>query len=176
MPAPTRIILIGFMGSGKTTIGRALAERLGRTFADLDEAIAARAQRSIPDIFATAGEQAFRSLETAALTAALQQSNIVLALGGGAIETPANRALLAAAPDTTILYLTAPFNELAARCRKQAADPAATARPLFADPAAAAARLQLRDPMYAALAHSTVSTANATPADTVARIMHLFNH
>jgi len=78
------IYLIGFMGSGKSTLGRLLAHRLGREFLDTDELIEERAGKSIAEIFRVEGEAHFRKLETLCITEVAQQKNLVVALGGGA--------------------------------------------------------------------------------------------
>ncbi len=88
------IILTGFMGTGKTSVGRYLAERLNRPFVDLDERIVARAGKSIPAIFAEDGEAAFRELEAAACLELAEPQGVVAATGGGAAVNPANRAAL----------------------------------------------------------------------------------
>lgn len=87
--------LIGYMGSGKTTVGRSLADRLGRNFIDLDDEIERRADRSIPEIFASSGEHHFRDLEHKALRDALESPDApVVSCGGGVVVRPENRALL----------------------------------------------------------------------------------
>ena len=113
-----RVVLIGFMGAGKTSVGKKLAQELGWRFVDLDDVIESRSQNSVSEIFATAGEKRFRELETEALDFLLGQSNedMVLALGGGAFVQPANRALLDRAAAATVL-LQAPVEELHRRCR-----------------------------------------------------------
>src|SRR5438270_4234913 len=113
-----RVVLIGFMGAGKTSVGKKLAQELGWRFVDLDDVIESRSQNSVAEIFATAGEKRFRELETEALDFLLGQSNedMVLALGGGAFVQPANRALLDRAAAATVL-LQAPVEELHRRCR-----------------------------------------------------------
>lgn len=89
----SNIILIGFMGCGKSSIGRRVALRLGYQFLDSDELIPTHAENSISDIFAAEGEEGFRKRETAELQALSGSSNIILATGGGAILNPANRDL-----------------------------------------------------------------------------------
>jgi len=89
-----RIFLVGFMGSGKTTVGRLLAERLHYEFIDLDEEICRRVGRTIPDIFQQEGEAAFRRLETEMLKEIACRERIVVALGGGAFVAEENRGLI----------------------------------------------------------------------------------
>lgn len=89
----SNIIFIGFMGCGKSSIGRRVALRLGHQFLDSDDLISARAEMSISDIFALEGESGFRTRETAELQALAGSSKIVLATGGGAILNPVNREL-----------------------------------------------------------------------------------
>jgi shikimate kinase len=155
---PERIVLTGFMGSGKSTVGRLLAERLGLRFADLDALIEQREGLTVPEMFAQRGEAAFRRAETAALMAALAQQGLVLALGGGAIESEANRALLQHHPAVTVVFLDASFETLNARCQLQAADPSATARPLLVDLHAAEERFRRRRPLYRSAATHTLDT------------------
>lgn len=78
-----RIFLIGFMGSGKTTIGKALSEKLNMTFVDLDRYIEQKKQTTIPKIFQTEGERAFRNEEKQALSKILQKNNVIISTGGG---------------------------------------------------------------------------------------------
>jgi shikimate kinase len=115
-----RIVLIGFMGAGKTTVGRLLAKRLRRPFYDLDDVIEQREQQTIAAIFSQQGEAAFRRSETAALGHLLEEStsagDLILALGGGAFVQPENRALLEQAGAVTVL-LEAPLEELQRRCQ-----------------------------------------------------------
>ncbi|HSF41670.1 MAG TPA: shikimate kinase [Thermoanaerobaculia bacterium] len=89
-----RIFLTGFMGSGKTTVGRRLAERLGIPFVDLDEEIERRAGMRVRDIFERSGETAFRRLETEALRDTLAQPDAVVATGGGTTTFPENARLI----------------------------------------------------------------------------------
>jgi shikimate kinase len=100
-----RIVLTGFMGSGKTTAGALLADRLGWHFLDLDREIEARHHQTVPQIFAEHGEPHFRHLESATLAALLGQRRVVLALGGGAPEELGNRLLLEQTPHTAVVYL-----------------------------------------------------------------------
>ena len=90
------IILAGFMGTGKTVVGKIVAERLGRPFVDLDDQIAARAGKAIPAIFAEDGEAAFRALESAACEELRTPRGLVVAAGGGAVLSARNRTALSA--------------------------------------------------------------------------------
>jgi shikimate kinase len=87
-------VLVGFMGAGKSTVGRILAQRLGAEFVDVDERIEAAAGESIKEIFASRGEDAFRKLETAAIRDAVSVPGRVVAAGGGAFVVEGNRRLL----------------------------------------------------------------------------------
>src|SRR5512146_1194982 len=87
-------VLVGFMGAGKSTVGRILAQRLGAEFVDVDETIEAAAGESIKEIFAARGEEAFRKLETEAIRDAVSVPGRVVAAGGGAFVVEANRRLL----------------------------------------------------------------------------------
>ena len=92
------IVLVGFMGAGKTTVGRLLAARLGVPFTDSDQVIEDRAGKPIRQIFADDGEAAFRALEHQVVADLLGGPDIVLALGGGAVEHALTRKLLTEAP------------------------------------------------------------------------------
>lgn len=116
------VFLVGFMGSGKNTVGQALAHQLGWDFIDLDALVESREQRTIPDIFRADGEAAFRRAETDALRHLLQQPiprDSVVALGGGAFAQPANRALLRPWPT---VFLDAPVEELWQRCQQDSVE------------------------------------------------------
>jgi shikimate kinase len=116
------VVLIGFMGAGKTTVGHALARRLRWNFLDLDDVIEQREHKSVAEIFASSGEPAFRRMESAALTALLQDrqagSDLILALGGGAFVQKQNRDALNSAGAITVL-LEAPVEELRRRCQAE---------------------------------------------------------
>jgi shikimate kinase len=161
-----RIVLTGFMGSGKTTAGALLADRLGWRFLDLDHEIESRHQRSVPDIFAEYGEAHFRHLESATLASLLGQRRAVIALGGGAPEELGNRLLLEQTPHTAVVYLSANFDTLIARCADQA-----TARPNLADLNLAERRFRLRRPHYERIAAHTIHTTNLSPGQTVDSIL-----
>lgn len=122
------IFLTGFMGSGKTTVGRALASRLGQEFVDLDERITEEIGGSIPEIFTYAGEKAFRFLESEALSSiAAREEKYVVATGGGLPVDPLNRTLMKSCG--IIVHLRARFETL----KKRVSDP--SGRPLWNDDA-----------------------------------------
>ncbi|MGH9498488.1 MAG: shikimate kinase [Terriglobales bacterium] len=124
------LFLVGFMGAGKTSVGRGLGQRLGWSFEDLDDRIQARAGRSIAEIFRDSGEAEFRRLETAALHDLLRELSIaprVVALGGGAFAEPENEALLEGA-DVQLIFLDGAVEELFRRCRQEQRE-----RPLLHD-------------------------------------------
>ena len=111
------VFLVGFMGSGKSSVGQALARNLGWRFIDMDEQIEQREGRTVAEIFATAGEVEFRRLERNALAALLEQPSIprVVALGGGAFAQTDNAELIRRAGITTI-FLDAKTELLWQRC------------------------------------------------------------
>ena len=171
-----RIVLTGFMGSGKSTVGRSLAQRLGWRFVDLDNLIEQRDGRTVSRIFAESGEAAFRTLETEALTSSLREPRLVMALGGGALETPTNRHALGAAAQTCIVLLTASFETLYDRCRQQiaaAADSPLPVRPLLGTREAAAARLERRDANYRRTANLVLDTTGQHPEESVDALLAL---
>ena len=165
-PTVRRIVLTGFMGAGKTTVGRLLAVRLGWTFVDLDQHIESRTGLTVPEIFALHGEPHFRRTESSALVSALTQTNVVLALGGGTPEFLTNRLLLEQTPGTVTVFLDAPFPTLFDRCVLQE-----ISRPVLADPAAAQARFLERHPFYRRLAKHTIDTSSSEPVHTVEAVL-----
>jgi shikimate kinase len=154
------IVLVGFMGAGKTTVGILLAAELGLPFADSDDVIERRAGRSIRQIFAEDGELAFRALEHQVIADLLAGGQTVLALGGGAAEHPQTRDKLRSARATQVIYLQVSWEQA---LRRVGGD---TGRPMLAEPDVAAL-YQRRLPAYAAVATLTIPTDNRHP-DTVA--------
>ncbi|HZW25894.1 MAG TPA: shikimate kinase [Gallionella sp.] len=137
------LILVGMMGSGKTTIGRTLAKHLGKTFVDSDEEIQLRTGVTIPHIFDVEGEAGFRLRERAAIRELVGRNNIVLATGGGAILAEQNRDMLR--QNGIVVYLKANVHDLWQRTRHD------RNRPLLQtdDPRAKLAELfEQRDPLY----------------------------
>jgi shikimate kinase len=132
-PRLSGVFLVGFMGAGKTSVGRALARHLNWAFEDLDERIERLERRTVPEIFRDSGESEFRRAEHAAVRDVLAELEggavKVVALGGGAFVQENNAALLRAAGVPTV-FLDAPVEELWQRCSKQAAETGAE-RPLL---------------------------------------------
>ena len=159
------ITLTGFMGSGKTTVGKVLADFLGCPFMDLDDLVVKKAGKSIPDIFAQDGEPAFRELEAQILrktVAKYAESTAVLALGGGAVLAPASAALLH--EKTVCIYLRATLDTLLARLSGETAD-----RPLADE--TMASRLAEREPIYEETAHVTIDTDGLSPDEVADEII-----
>ncbi len=147
------IVLVGFMGAGKTTVGQLLARQLSLPFTDADAAIEQRSGRPIPQIFAEDGEPAFRALEHQVVAELLDGPARVLALGGGAAEHPGTRARLAAAQ---VVYLQVGYEQAMQRVGGD------RGRPLLARPDLAAT-YQRRLPVYAGVATVTVPTDDRRP-------------
>jgi shikimate kinase len=166
-----RIILTGFMGAGKSTIGRQLASRLGWEFLDLDTHLENRTGTTIPDLFSKYGEPHFRRLESTALASALSRTHTVLALGGGAPQEITNRLLIEQTPATFAIFLDAPFPTLFDRCMLQD-----ISRPVLADPSLAEIRFARRRPFYSRLAQLTIETSTQSPEETVEAIVAALNH
>ena len=119
MRAPARprtVFLIGFMGSGKSAVGRILARRLGRRFVDTDREVERAAGSTVAELFARRGEQAFRRLEAAALRRAASVRGAVVSVGGGAVKRPSNVALMRRRG--LVLHLAAPLRTLWQRARR----------------------------------------------------------
>lgn len=154
---PVRIVLTGFMGSGKSTVGPLIAARLGWTFIDVDNIIEAEAGTTIAQIFATRGEPAFRDLEHATIARLAQEQNLVLALGGGAIERDETRTLLLDSPETLLIHLEVELKTTLARCSGTE-----DTRPVLADQANLAARYERRLPFYRT-AHISIRADDKTP-------------
>ncbi len=167
---PRRIVLTGFMGSGKTTVGPLVAARLGWRFVDADDVIEAEARMPITEIFARQGEAAFRELERATIARLAQDDALVLALGGGAIETAATRELLLTTPGALLIHLEVELATTLARCSGTE-----HARPILADQANLAGRYARRLPLYRT-AHVSIPVDELTPeqvADAILRAARL---
>jgi shikimate kinase len=156
------VALIGFMGCGKTTVGRLLAARLGYAFLDVDDWLENRDGRPIRRIFQESGEEAFRELESSALRELSSRQRVVVAAGGGAPVREANRGFFRQA---ATFYLEISFEEFLRRTE------ASPDRPLRDRPLEELARLfESRLPVYRELGERVASEARA-PAEVVEEIL-----
>ncbi|MEU9983695.1 shikimate kinase [Streptomyces sp. NPDC050856] len=158
------LVLIGPMGSGKSTVGALLAERLGCAYRDTDADIVAAEGREISDIFVEDGEDRFRELERAAVRAAVAEHPGVLALGGGAVLDAGTRALLAGLP---VVYLSMEVDEAVRRVGLN------TARPLLAVNPRRQWRelMEARRHLYTEVARVVVATDDRTPEEVAEAVL-----
>jgi shikimate kinase len=161
---PTRIVLVGFMGSGKTSVGRVLARKLRYRFEDMDGRIEERTGRKIARIFEDDGEEAFRELEREEARALSLLPRRVVAAGGGAFARPATRELLQQGAVT--VWLRCDLERILTRI------PADGSRPLAANRAIMPALLSEREPSYR-MADVTVDASVGTPREVADRIVGL---
>ena len=160
------IFLVGMMGAGKTTLGKALARRLGREFVDADKVLVERTGVSVATIFEIEGEEGFRRRESAVLAELAGRRDCVVATGGGAVLSADNRRLMH--DSGTVVYLRARLDSLWERTRQD------TSRPLLRTPdprATLAELLEKRDPLYREAAHITVDTGFQSTATLVSRVV-----
>ena len=160
------ISLIGLPGSGKSTVGRQLARRLGRAFVDSDHVIEERLGCSIREYFEREGEERFRDVEEAVIDELTQQDGGVLSTGGGSVLRPNNRLHLRERGQ--VVYLKSNPDELFRRLRHdvnrpllQVADPLTRLRELHA----------ARDPLYRETAHFTIETGRPSVSTLVNMVM-----
>lgn len=156
----SNIVLVGMPGCGKSTVGRILAERLNRSFVDLDEVIAEQAGKTVPEIFAQHGEVAFRQMEAAAASETGKQKGLVIACGGGAILTRENRAALR--QNGRVYWLQRAISQLET-----------VGRPLSTGIEALCAMAEQREPLYRLACDCTVDN-NGMPEATSQQILEDF--
>jgi shikimate kinase len=168
-------VLIGYRGSGKTTIGRRLADRLWQPFVDIDEQIVARAGKTIREIFEQGGEPAFRDLEQQAIQETLSSSqDCVVSLGGGAVLRDANRVIIGSGAHK-VIYLKCEPKTLHERIHS---DPNTAAnRPSLTHLGGGIAEIESllaeREPLYRALMTSELDVTYLTPEDAVVYIVRM---
>jgi shikimate kinase len=160
-----RIVLTGFMGSGKTTVGPLVAAWLGWRFLDADDVIVAEAGMAISDFFARHGEPAFREMERKTIARLACEDALVLALGGGAIEDAATRDLLRTSAGTILVHLEVTLETTLNRC--SGTD---NSRPVLADRANLAARYELRLPLYRN-AHVSIAADSLAPDEVAEAVL-----
>lgn len=164
---PGNIFLVGLMGAGKTSVGKVIARRLGKTFYDSDHEVERATGVKVPVIFDIEGEAGFRARETKALAELVQRADIVLATGGGAVLSAANRELLAA--HGIVVYLRATAADLWDRTRHdknrpllRIGDPLTRLQELYAE----------RDPLYRAAANIVVDTGDQSLISLAHKLEH----
>ncbi|HET9841954.1 MAG TPA: shikimate kinase [Nocardioides sp.] len=151
-----RVVLVGPMGAGKTTVGRILAERWGVAFRDTDDDVERAEGRTVSDIFVDSGEAHFRAVEREAVSHALGEHAGVLAVGGGAVMTPETRSLLAG---HAVVFLRVGLTDAAARVGL------GVSRPLLLGNVRGTLKtlLDARTPVYEAVADASVDTDGRSP-------------
>jgi shikimate kinase len=159
------LILTGFMGAGKTTVGYILAGQLKMPFVDTDLVLTVRMEQTIPALFARRGEPAFRRLEATVCAQVAAKGGQVIATGGGAVVNPATRALLERSG--LLVCLTADLDTLMARLD------GSQDRPLAGDRARMAALLAERQPIYSSLP-CRVDTTGKTPGQVANEVIALW--
>ena len=167
---PKRVVLVGPMGAGKSTIGRLLARELGYRFLDSDRIIEERCGANIPWIFDVEGEDGFRQRETSMLEELSNEVGTVLATGGGAVMRAENHGLLK--KNAVVVYLKTSIDQQVERTRKdrnrpllQNDDPEGVLRRLFA----------IRDPLYTELADIVMFTDRKSPRLVVRQLVNRIN-
>ncbi len=166
MNSPANVVLIGFMGSGKSSVGRVVAQRLGYRFVSTDWLVTREAGRDIPTLFAEEGEAGFRAREQQALQSLRGQSGLAIATGGGIVTVPGNVPLLRELG--FVVWLTASeeviwerFSRNDRRPLLRTEDPRATIRELLA----------LRNPIYEEAAALEIDTTLLTHAEVAEKIL-----
>ncbi len=164
------IFLVGMMGAGKTTVGKLLAQQLGKTFVDSDEEIQQRTGVTIPHIFDVEGEAGFRQRETNVIQDLVRLDNMVLATGGGAVLNGQNRDALRG--NGIVIYLRSSVHDLWQRTRHdrnrpllQTADPRTTLKDLY----------EQRDPLYSQVADLVISTGKQSAHSLVMQLQQELN-
>ncbi|MCA0914100.1 shikimate kinase AroK [Marinobacter nauticus] len=170
MSLPKRVVLVGPMGAGKSTIGRLLAKELGYRFLDSDRIIEERCGANIPWIFDVEGEDGFRQRETSMIDELSNEVGTVLATGGGAVMRAENHGLLK--KNAVVVYLKTSIDQQVERTRKdrnrpllQNDDPEGVLRRLFA----------IRDPLYTELADIVMFTDRKSPRLVVRQLVNRIN-
>ncbi|MFN7736592.1 MAG: shikimate kinase [Pirellula sp.] len=171
--ARNHLYLVGYRGSGKTTVGRILADRLSLPFVDTDEEVEQRTGRTIPELFESLGESGFRELETSAIRSVSVRESSVISLGGGAILRPENREILKGTGFTVWLQATA--EQLAARLTEDEAQgkrrPSLTSLGTLGEIATV---LKQREPLYRESSDLILQSANSSAIELASQIADWF--
>lgn len=164
------VFLVGMMGAGKTTVGKLLAQQLGKIFIDSDEEIQQRTGVTIQHIFDVEGEAGFRQRETNTILELVARNDIVLATGGGAVLSEQNRAALRS--NGVVVYLRSSLQDLWRRTRHDRSrpllrtpDPRATLKTLY----------EQRDPLYAQVADMVIPTGKQSVQSLVEHLQQELN-
>lgn len=162
----TNIVLVGVPGAGKSTVGRLLAQELGRDFFDSDIEIESLTGKSISDLFTTEGEEYFRSIEAQVISDLLQRENVVLSLGGGSLLNSATRE---AVKLNTVIWLVANLAQAVSRVGLNRNRPLllGNVRGQLAD------LMQAREPLYREVATDKVDTSDMSPQQVVTAIIEI---
>ncbi len=159
------IVLIGFMGSGKTTVGKVLARELAYRFVDTDDLVEASEGMTIPKIFETKGEETFRKSETAALSEAIGRHHGVISTGGGIVTIKANKAILRRG---TVVYLEASPEQVYNNVKNDTSRPLLQGGDVYEK---ICKLLKEREVLYKDAAHYTVKVDNRTPQEIATLIL-----
>lgn len=171
----TRVLLIGMSGAGKSTVGNIAASRLGWRFVDMDDTIEQRQGRSIPEIFERDGESAFRAMEAELLDELLQEGDVIIATGGGAVCNPSARQAMHAAGDSLSVWLHADAETLWRRVNGHNDEHRTTARPMLGtdDPLATMKSLLEARHHYYSAADITIPVGSRPAEHTAADVEEL---
>ena len=160
------IYLIGYRGTGKTTLGRALSRKFRRKFVDLDLLIEEREGRKIEEIFAKDGEKYFRDIEHKVLSEIARQSDLIVSTGGGIVILPENREIIKSTGIT--IYLTADDKTIYKRIKNDKNRPPLTSKPPLEE---VHHLLSIRKPFYEELADITIDTSVSNIEDCSKKII-----
>ncbi len=163
-----KIILIGFMGSGKTSVGIQLAKNLAYDFVDTDDLVAQAANMTIPMIFEKYGETRFRELEIEVARSLRKRTNVVIATGGGMVINNICIQYLIENKGR-VLYLESSFKEISVRVARQAVE-----RPLFKDGSVAFKLIEFRKQLYQQYSDNIIHTDGMTLDEVVSKALTLY--
>ena len=167
----SRVVLTGFMGSGKSTVGRLLARALEWEFLDSDRQIELENGETAQALFSVLGETRFREMEAAVIARCLGKQNVVLALGGAVIDLQVNRTILAQSQSSVIVFLDGDFDLLMERCLLQERTGQGIYRPLLHKRDIALSRFATRRGWNTVHAHLRIDVSNRTCEASVAIIL-----